>query len=431
VPSVQPFRALRYAASDVAPLICPPYDVIPADEQAALLGQSEHNAVRVELPVDAPGEPGSRYRQAARQRQAWLQEGIVRHDERPAFYLTETTFTHAGQTFTRRDVIAAVGVEPWSSGDVLPHEHTMAGPKADRLELMRATHLNVSPIWLMYRHKPTALEQAWSRAEQQAPEVAFEWRGEQHRLWVVDAPDDVNAIQTAFAEGGSLYIADGHHRYETSLAFRAESPLPGASMILGVLTWSGDPGMVVLPTHRLLRGLDPALTLEEAETRWSDVFHLEYFPVWEQTPPEQVDALMQQLASSGRVGPAFGLLGLGQLDLFALLQQRGKNLPDGRMPADRSDAWKSLDVSMLHTLLVDPLIAETGKPREEVLSFTRDAHEAFAAVRQGDASAAFFLNATPIEGVLGVADAQDRMPEKSTYFYPKPPAGLVMRDLEE
>jgi len=431
VPRVLPFRALCYAASDVAQLICPPYDVIPADEQAALLEQSPHNAVRLELPADAPGEPGSRYQQAAQDRREWLQIGVLRQDDKPAFYLSETTFSHAGESYTRRDLIGLVAVERWSSGQVLPHEHTMAGPKADRLALQPATHLNVSPIWLMHRDKPAALEQAWSRAEQRPPDVAFDWRGEQHRLWVVDAAVDVDAIAEGFARGGPLYIADGHHRYETSLAFKAEAQLAGAGSIMGVLTWSGDPGMVVLPTHRLLRGLDPALTLEEAETRWSDMVHVEYFPVWEQTPPEQIDALMQQLASSGRVTHAFGLLGLGQLDLFALLQQRGKQVPDGRLPADRSDAWKSLDVSLLHTLLVDPLIAETGKPRDEVLSFTRDPHEAFAAVRQGDVSAAFFLNATPIDGVLGVADAQDRMPEKSTYFFPKPPAGLIMRDLAE
>jgi uncharacterized protein (DUF1015 family) len=138
---------------------------------------------------------------------------------------------------------------------------------------------------------------------------------------------------------------------------------------------------------------------------------------------------MEQVASTGRNGPAFGLLGLGQLDLFGLLELRGRKPPDGRLPAERSEAWKKLDVSLLHTLLIDPLIAESGRARDEVLSFTRDAHQAFSAVRSGDTSAAFFLNPTPIEGVLAVADAGDRMPEKSTYFYPKPPAGLVMRDL--
>ena len=144
---------------------------------------------------------------------------------------------------------------------------------------------------------------------------------------------------------------------------------------------------------------------------------------------KQFDALIQQLASSGRAAPSFGVYGLGHLDLFGILELRGRKPPEGALPAERSDAWKSLDVSLLHTLLVDPLVAETGRPREQVLGYTRDAHEAFAEVREGRASVAFFLNPTPVGGVLAVADANDRMPEKSTYFHPKPPAGLVMRDL--
>jgi uncharacterized protein (DUF1015 family) len=434
VPRVLPFAALRYDRAlepDLARVVCPPYDVIPADEQRDLLAQSEHNAVALELPADAPGQPGSRYLQAAERLRNWRSEGVLRQDPRPAYYLSETRFSHAGENHTRRDLIAAVQVVPWSAGAVLPHENTMAGPKADRLELMRATRLNASPIWLMYRDQLSALEDAWREAEQQPPTAEFTWRGEQHRVWLLDDTGQLNAIENAFAAGGPIYIADGHHRYETALAFRAEADgqVNGADTTLAVLTWARDPGLVVLPTHRLLRGLPEELTLEEAEARWSDVFHSEYYPVWEQTPPEQVDALMQQLASSGSTSTTFGLLGLGHVDLFALLGLRGRKAPDSRLPADRSDAWKSLDVSVLHTLLIDPLVAESGKPRDEVLSFTRDPHAAFAAIRDNTASAAFFLNATPVEGVLAVADAGDRMPEKSTYFYPKPPAGVVMRDL--
>jgi hypothetical protein len=159
------------------------------------------------------------------------------------------------------------------------------------------------------------------------------------------------------------------------------------------------------------------------------VFHEEYYPVWDGAPAEQVDALIQQLASSGRVAPSFGLFGLGQLDLFGILELRGRKVPEGALPPERSEAWKSLDVSLLHALLIDPLITETGLPRQEVLSFTRHAHEAVSAVREGREAVAFFLNATPVSGVLAVADARDRMPEKSTFFHPKPPAGLVMRDL--
>jgi uncharacterized protein (DUF1015 family) len=250
-------------------------------------------------------------------------------------------------------------------------------------------------------------------------------------VWSLDEPRATRAIQEVFAAGGPLYIADGHHRYETSLAFLAEvrDRLPGAAAMLAAVTWAEDPGLVALPTHRLLSHVDGSLTLEELETRWSDLFHVEYYPVWDDAPPEQIDALMQQLASQGAVAPSFGVLGLGQHDLFGVLEVRGRRVPSERLPGDRSEAWRSLDVALLHTLLVDPLVAETGRPREEVLRYTRDPGEAFAAVRDGQASVAFFLNPTPVSQVLAVADAHDRMPEKSTYFYPKPPAGLVMRDL--
>jgi uncharacterized protein (DUF1015 family) len=311
----------------------------------------------------------------------------------------------------------------------------MPGPKADRLELLRATHLNASPIWLLYREQLPALDEAWARAESGdfgEPAVEFTWREEQHRLWLVDDPSAMLAIQVAFDAGPPLYIADGHHRYETSLAFRreAETEVPGAAATLAAVTSADDPGLVVLPTHRLLVGLDPALTLEEAETLWSDVFHVEYYPIWEGAPAEQIDALMQQLVSSGRAGPSFGVYGLGQLDLFGLLQVRRRRASELTLPFDRSAAWKSLDVSLLHELLVDPLVSETGRAREKVLRYMRSAQEAIEEVRQGRASVAFFVNPTPVRSVLAVADAGDLMPEKSTYFHPKPPAGLVMRDLD-
>jgi uncharacterized protein (DUF1015 family) len=434
MPSVRPFTGLRYAApaDQLEALLSPPYDVISPEEQARLLALSPLNASYVELPPDAPGQPGSRYRFAADRLATWRRDGVLKPDPRPAYYLSETHFTHAGQSLQRRDMLAALGVEPWSSRGVLPHEHTMSAPKADRLDLLRATHLNASPIWVLYTDRLEALDLAWAAAESSAPTVEFTWHAERHRLWVVDDPATIEAIRAGFENGGPLYMADGHHRYETSLAFRAEAKagVPGADAALAAVTWAQDPGLLALPTHRLLRELDPSVTLEETETRWADVFHSEYYPVWDGAPADQIDALMLQLASSGRVAPSFGLYGLGDLDLFGVLELRGRKVPDGLLPAERSDAWKSLDVSLLHSLLVDPLVAETGRPRTEVLGYTRDAYEAVLAVREGRASAAFFLNATPVSGVLAVADTDDRMPEKSTYFYPKPPAGLVMRDLE-
>jgi uncharacterized protein (DUF1015 family) len=315
---------------------------------------------------------------------------------------------------------------------VLPHEHTMAGPKADRLELLRATHLNTSPIWLLARERPPELEEAWERAESRPATAEFWWRQERHRLWILDDADLVSRLSAALDRSAPLYMADGHHRYETSLAFKTEAGarMPGAAAVLAVVTWAEDPGLLVLPTHRLLRGLDSALSLEEAETRWADLFHVEYYPVWEDAPAEQIDAFIQQVASSGRAGPSFGIYGLGQLDLFGILEVRGRKPPPDALPANRSEAWKSLDVSLLHSLLIDPLVAETGRSREDVLRYTRSPHDAVAEVREGRAAVAFFLNPTPVQSVLAVADAGDLMPEKSTYFHPKPPAGLVMRDLD-
>jgi uncharacterized protein (DUF1015 family) len=433
MPPVLPFAGLRYTApaTELERLVSPPYDVISPEEQDQLLAASEHNVIRLELPPDEPERPGSRYTLAAADLTRWRDTGVLRRDGRAAYYLSETEYSYANATVRRRDLLAAVAVEPWSARVALPHEHTMAGPKADRLELMRATHLNASPIWLLSRERLPEVDRAWSAAESQAPTLEFTWRGEQHRLWAVDDPEIAGAIQSAFAKADPLYIADGHHRYETSLAFRNEEPgLAGAGAVMAAITWAEDPGLLALPTHRLLAGLDPELTLEEAETRWGEVFHVEYYPVWENAPAEQLDAFMQQLASSGRAGPSFGIYGLGQPDLFGILELRGRKPPPNALPPERSDAWKSLDVSLLHTLLIDPLIEESGRPRDEVLRFTRDPHEAVAAVRVGQANVAFFLNPTPVQGVLAVADAGDLMPEKSTYFYPKPPAGLVMRELE-
>jgi uncharacterized protein (DUF1015 family) len=431
---VLPFAGLRYAApsAELPRLISPPYDVISPDEQAQLRALSPQNVSYVELPADRPGAPGSRYRDAASHLRRWRQQQQVRPDPRPAYYFSRTEFAYGGQQHRRRDVIAALAAEPWGPGAVLPHEHTMAGPKADRLALLRATHLNASSIWVMQREPLAVLDAAWAAAEACPPAADFTWRDERHRLWIVDDPPTVSVIAAAFESGPQLYIADGHHRYETSLAFRQEagSSVSGADAIMASVTWASDPGLLLLPTHRLLHGLDPSLTLEEAETRWSDTFHVEYYPVWDGAPAEQVDALIQQLAGSGRSAPSIGLYGLGDPGLFAVLELRGRKVPPGRLPAERSEAWQSLDVSLLHTLLVDPLIADTGRPREHVLSYERDPNLAIAAVRDGSASCAFFLNPTPVSSVLAVADAHDRMPEKSTYFYPKPPAGLVMRDLD-
>lgn len=435
MPRVLPFRGLRFdplVVGDLAAVVCPPYDVISPAQQAALQASSPFNVVQVELPAEGGGAPDDRYARAAERLAAWREAGALRQDPRPAYYLHETAFTHEGEPRRRRDLLAALGLEPWAAGAVLPHEHTMAGPKQDRLALMRATHANVSPIWVLAREEPPALADAWAWAEQRQPDAAFTVEGETHRLWVLDEPSRVQAVQAAFELRPPLYMADGHHRYETALAFEQEAgaDLPGAHATLAVVSAADDPGLVVLPTHRLLEALPPSVDAEELEVRFASAFHAEYYPFDDGAgaDPAFVAGFLRQLEAQGETTPTVGVFGPDP-EVLALLELRGRTPPAGAMPADRSEAWQRLDVAIVHTLLLDPLIAELGRPREEVLAYTRDALEAFASVRGGSARVAFFLNPTPVEQVLAVADAGDRMPEKSTSFHPKPPTGLVIRPL--
>lgn len=428
MPHVLPLVGLRYAASsaDLPDLISPPYDVIAPREAAELRALSPHNVVHLELPLDVDGQPGSGYTAAGERARQWRTDGTLRRANRPAYYLSETRFAYAGRHLVRRDLLASIGAEPWSSGAVLPHEHTMSGPKADRLELLRATHLNISPIWVLSREHQAPLEAAWQQVGDQAPLAEFAWRGEDHRMWAIDAPDQVAALARAFAEGGPLYIADGHHRYETNLAFRSDvaASVPGASGILATVTWADEPGLIVLPTHRLLHGLDGHTRADLIGDRESlfEIRHLD--------ATAGLDTWLHALADHGQRTPTIALYGFGDLDRLTLLSLRSDAAVTARLPSDRSDAWRSLDVSILHSLLLDPLLAASGRPRDEALSFERDPAVAIDAVRAGTASATILLNPTPVTGVLDVADAGDRMPEKSTYFWPKPPTGLVLRDLD-
>jgi uncharacterized protein (DUF1015 family) len=416
VSRVRAFRGVRYATSPLAEVVSPPYDVISPAEQRALEARWPLNAVYLELPEDAPGDPGSRYRLAAERWQRWRETGELRTDTRPAFTFHETTYPLGGTSHTRLDVLATVPVEPWKSGAVLPHEHTMAGPKADRLALLQATEANVSPIWLLHAQRPARLDQLWQALRGQPTDTEFSLGDERHRLWIVDDVANVAELEDAFArEVDALYMADGHHRYETALAYHrlVGERVPGAAAVLAVLTWASDPGLLALPTHRLLRHLDPVPSIDALASDRVDVASMPF------AGPEDLDLLIAELKARGRHRATFGAFARGTRDRFGLLEVRTAPHP----------AEQPLDVTLLHDLVVDPLVEGSGRARTEVLRYTRDPLEAVSEVETGGADLALFLNATPVARVLAVAAAGERMPEKSTYFAPKPPTGLVMRDL--
>ena len=415
---VRAFPALRYdpARVDIASVLAPPYDVISPSRQHELYERSPYNVVRVEYGEQRPGDTDAdnRYTRAARDLSSWLADGVLRRDDPPAMYAYTLEFGHEGSRYIREHLFAVVRLEAWDAGVVLPHEHTLAGPKSDRLELLRATRTQVSPVFALYRG---------DRMQPETAETLFEADADdsRHRLARIADPDAVAALAGAFARR-PLYIADGHHRYETALAYRDECRAHAPrwtgdepeNFVLMALTAASDPGLLVLPTHRVVHVPPPSDALARLAPMF-DAHEVSVADAGEALRHEPPDAT------------SFATIGLSP-GRAHLLRLRDRTAAERAMPAGQPDAWRRLDVSVLHHAILGPLfgIDDATLVRGGAVSYTQDASEATAAVLRADAPCAFLLRATPVEQVLAVSDAGGRMPQKSTYFFPKLPTGLVM-----
>jgi uncharacterized protein (DUF1015 family) len=416
---VRPFRALRYNPElDLSAVVCPPFDTIPPQLQAELYERSPHNAVRIELARD---DGGSRYENAARTLHEWMADGTLHRDTLPAFYLLQQTFPYGGQSYTRALLFARLRVVPWSEGAVLPHEQTFPKHKQDRLELMRAAHINGSPVFLFYRDAGGHIHDLIEQGERdELPVADFDAADGQHlRLTRINEPGVVEELERAFA-GRTLYVADGHHRYETALMYREETKAKAAdwtghepeNFALVGLVASDDVGLLVLPTHRVSAGGD---AWPDARSRLAPLFTME--------PVADFDVLESR---PGAIGLAAGG------ELFILTPKDAAAI-DKLQPQDRSPDWRALDYAVCdHAILRGCLgLTEEQMKDQSVVWFTEDAGAAVNQVRDGKARYAVVLKSVPVERVLELADAGERMPQKSTFFYPKAPTGLVFNLLED
>lgn len=389
-------------------LIAPPYDVIDPAERARYAALDADNIVHVMLPEAPPGRPDDeRYRAAAERLSSWRGSGVLKRDPDPALYVMAQDFTLPnGERRTRRGVFAAVAAEGYEPRRVRPHEHTHAGPKADRLALMQATATNIESIFLLAPDPDRALAKAVAAVAEGKPDATAELNGVGIRLWIVR---DVSRFP--FPDS-PLYIADGHHRYETASAYAKENP--AADRVLALIVSAEDPGLAVLPTHRVIFG--PGRDLEHMLPRWRDWFDV--VPVSPGRDP------VETLASLGRERTA--CIVADRTRMIALVMHPGV-LPD-RLPAlAQSQAVRDLDVARVESLVVKEILgAGTTTP---TLRYVADAKQALDTVQHGGAAVAVLLNPTKVEQVFAVADAGDVMPPKSTYFIPKVPSGLVLRPL--
>jgi len=428
VPEIQAFSAIRYDVErfgrDWSAVIAPPYDVLDASDKDRLLVGSRYNIVAVDLPV-APAREAGRpevYEEAGRTLREWLAAGVLRRDPAPGLYICHQMCEVAGQQLTRRMLLTVMRIEEFAKGVVIPHERTYAGPKEDRLRLMRATRCQLSPVFGLYGDPSNSVAAATDPGER-PPDVTASLDGVTHRLWAETDAASIAHVRMLL-DGARVYIADGHHRYLTAMSYRDElaaaaggrlPPDHPAQFVLVGLCAMEDPGCVILPTHRVLSGMGP-VSAADLTRLWAAGCS------FSKAPSASVETLV-----SPDAGHDVAICDGAEEGFYVgTFTDRGIL---ARLAPERSDAWRKLDLAYLHRYLIDELLTRkvlAGTP--PTIRYTPSAEEAQRLARESR-GVAVLVKPTQLSQLRAVADAGDLMPPKSTYFYPKLATGLVIYPL--
>jgi uncharacterized protein (DUF1015 family) len=431
---IRAFRAYRYDLGRVGALsdvIAPPYDVIDPALQQALYDKSPYNAIRLILDKEGPAdsETDNRYTRSARTLRDWQADDVLTQDTARNLYVYHQDFEVEGRRYTRRGFLARVRLEPFGSGRIYPHEETMSGPKADRLKLFRATAMNLSPVFGLYPDPDDSVRARLDGAVGRTlPLEATDHLGVVSRLWPVSDQQTVSAVTGALGPK-PVFIADGHHRYETGLKYLEERRAAGevrdgeaaANFILMMLVSMSDPGLIILPTHRLVSGLG-AVSTDQLAAILRPHFDVDRVGQGDKGARDAWELIEADGSQS--------LLGFGTVADGVWQTARFRD-PDvmARLAANHSPAWRELAVSVLHVLILDHLVPEKlgGKPECKYVHLLREVTDAVAA-RQGQL--AVLVPPATMGHVERIAGNLEKMPPKSTYFYPKLLSGLVFNPLK-
>ena len=423
MPEIIPFKGLRYdpeTAGDMAGIICPPYDIIPPSMQEELYDSSRYNAVRLELPKEE--DP---YGAAAERLAQWSQDGVLMQDDEPALYPYYQTYTDPeGNTYTRKGFFCALRLHEFSEKTVLPHERTLSGPKKDRLNLFKRTQSNISSIFGLYADQELQADKAIDQfAADNDPIVDAAFQGVRNRLWKMTDPDLVAAVQQVLIDR-QVYIADGHHRYETGVDYRnlraEENPSHTGdepyNFILIYLANIFDEGLIIFPLHRMVHSLDqfdPGGLIDTLSTNF------------EVKPLGGREGLKQYLESESSshvygVVTSAGVWGI-----------RLKQPPEALLGDSVPRPLLQLSVVVLHELVLQRMLGITPEAMRSQanLIYEEDDRKVFDAVEKGDIQAGFVVKPTTVQQVLDISGEGEVMPQKSTYFYPKVMTGMVMHRL--
>lgn len=440
MPKISAFRGLRYNLAQVGSLsdvIAPPYDVVDGELQKQLYANSPYNFIRLELTRKEEGDsdPNAVYERAATLFRQWVRDGVLQHEPDPAIYVYHQVFDHAGRTYTRRGFMARVRLVRFGEGNIYPHEQTHAKAKDDRLRLTRACQANMSQIYGLYPDPTNAAQDLLeAHIAGTAALEAVDHLGVTHRLWPVTDQDLIAQVGTLI-EDKPMFVADGHHRYETACNYRDElaaaagGSLPAehpAQFVLTMVMSMDDPGLIVLPTHRLFHGVN-AIDSHELKQKLESCFDCE--PAGE--GPEAAQAVWKQIEELGDQG-AFGFYTAKDKKWTLVTANSATAKEMSAVASDHSQDWRSLGVAMLHGLIIDKLLAMAGHPKPTYVHLVQEVVDGLNGKLEGDLDyplAALVMPAT-VDDIRRVSLHNERMPAKSTYFYPKLLSGLVVNPLD-
>ena len=420
---INPFRGIRYNSEKVGALetvVAPPYDVISPEGRAQLLSKSVFSVVRIDLPI---GDGDAKYRYAGSLWRRWRESGVLVRDSTPALYFLEERYvTHFGKPAARRGFIGELLLEEIGKGSVLPHERTFAGPKADRLRLMEETLANLSPVFLLYRDPMDELGETYSQTASCPPDVEVETPDSTSRMWRVTNVADIRRVAEVVRRY-PLIIADGHHRYETAVRFRDQQRGMGirgaAESLMVYLCSSDDSSLTILPPHRVVT-FPPSFDMDGFVSRLETYFTV---AVVDATSPNLAGLLQKSAGEPYEIG-----MWVKSRGGFVLRLRSWERVADWIDP-QRSLAWRKLDVSLLHEVILKRIAGVSE--HETNIRYTVDPEDGHSAVASGSADVFFLIRAPSAAQIAEVAEAGDVMPHKSTYFSPKPLTGMVMRSLSD
>lgn len=435
MPSIQAFRGLRYDPKHVGSLsnvIAPPYDVIGKDLQDQLYKAHPANVIRLILNRDEPGDNDSnnRYTRAAKFLKNWRAEGVLTGEADPAVYVYHQIFRYGDREITRRGFMARCRLERFGEGKIYPHEETLSGPKADRLLLTRACRANLSQIFGLYPDPASNAQNLLETAVSKSPPLeATDHLGVVHRMWPLTDPKIVSQLSGEM-QPHPIFIADGHHRYETACNYRDElaaaaggslPPEHPANFVLMMFISMSDPGLIVMPTHRLFRGL-PKMNSAQLIEKLGPHFTTRIAGEGSDLAP----TIWDEIEAEGNQG-ALGLYtAADQRWIVARLTDAGRKRM-AEVASERSADWQGLGVAILHRLLIDTLLAGKDLPKPRYVHLVDEVVES---LESDEFQLAALVMPATVEHIRRISEHNERMPAKSTYFYPKLLSGLVINSLE-